>query len=54
MVKDAMYRTAAVEIFHRGAVLVRKEKPLSYASTMSRDLMSSELMGMKDITASIG
>jgi hypothetical protein len=25
MLKDAMYRTAAVEMFHRGAVLVRKE-----------------------------
>jgi hypothetical protein len=25
MLKDAMYRTAAVEMFHRGADLVRKE-----------------------------
>ncbi len=25
MVKDSMYRTAAVEMFHRGADLVRKE-----------------------------
>ena len=28
MLKDAMYRTAAVEMFHRGAVLVRKERLL--------------------------
>jgi hypothetical protein len=28
MLKDAMYRTAAVEMFHRGADFVRKERLL--------------------------
>jgi hypothetical protein len=39
MVKDAMYRTAAVEMFHRGADLVRKETPRS--SLKSKILMES-------------
>ncbi len=44
MVKNAMYRAAAVEMFHRGAVLVRKERLLLIA--LMTMLMRSWILAM--------